>query len=219
VRDPRRAYRVVVDFEDEIEDYTGAPFAVTVDSCTNALHLALLYERLVNWHKRVTLPKRTYVGVMQAALNAGYVIDWDSADWHDSYRLAPTAVIDSARLIPRAGYQPSTLTCLSFHAAKQLPLGRGGAILTDSAAAYQWLRRARTDGRAPGDTSPYATFPGHHMYMPPDTAARGLWILSRYEGREFAPLPPDPYPDLSAITNEAPSKPAGASPALTIVKP
>lgn len=112
-----------------------------------------------------------------------------------------------------------TLTCLSFHAAKQLPLGRGGAVLTDSAEAYEWLRRARTDGRAPGDTDPYAVLPGFHHYMPPDIAARGLWILSRYEGRDFAPLPMDDYPDLTAITNAAPSKPAGASPERITVKP
>lgn len=221
MRDPRRAYRVVDAFEAELADYTGAPYAVTVDSATNAIYLALLHERLVRWHETVTLPKHTYVGVLQAALNAGYTVGWDGARWHDWYRLTPTRVVDSARKISRDGYQRGTMTCLSFHAAKQLPLGRGGAVLTDDHAAVEWLQRFRADGRAPGDTPPYAVLGASHCYMPPDTAARGLWILSRWNdsGFEPAPLPADPYPDLSTITYEAPSNPAGPSPALTVVKP
>ncbi len=199
-RDPRRAYRVVDQFEAELCDYTGAPYCVAVDSCTNALFLSLLLEA----PNYVTLPRRTYVGVLQAVLNtksSGH--RWADFDWqqYGSYQLAPSRIIDSARRIGRQMYQPNTLTCLSFHAAKQLPLGRGGAILTDDPAADQWLRRARADGRQPGDGDPYATYPGHHMYLPPDTAARGLWILSRWNDTNHtpAPLPPDNYPDLSAL--------------------
>jgi dTDP-4-amino-4,6-dideoxygalactose transaminase len=201
---------VVDAFESELCDYTGAPFAVAVDSCTNAIHLSLFHEWRRFWTDRslaqygdtsVTLPRRTYVGVLQAARNAGWRVEWSDDPWRDSYRLSPTRVVDSARRLAPGMYEPGTLTCLSFHAAKQLALGRGGAILTDDHAAAEWLRRARADGRAPGDLEPYATFPGFHAYMPPDTAARGLWILSRWVDSGFAPgpLPDDPYPDLSTL--------------------
>ncbi len=215
-RDPRRAYRVVDQFEAELADYTGAPYAVAVDSCTNAIRLALEYRIATGTlvaTRPVEMPRRTYVGVLQAVRNAGLTIRWRDQDWQTGvplYRLDPLNVVDAARHFSQAMYSwdakgwptlKDTLTCLSFHAAKQLPLGRGGAILTDNQEAADWLKRARTDGRAPGDTAPYATFPGHHMYMPPDTAARGLWILSRWNDNDYSPppLPPDNYPDLSLL--------------------
>ena len=198
MRDPRRAYRVVDDFEQELCDFTGAPFAVSVDSATNGIFLALLHERLVYGHDHATMVRHSYVGVLWALRNAGYTIDWTDEPWTTHYRIQPTRVVDSARRIARDMYEPGTLTVLSHHAAKQLALGRGGTILTDDADAAEWLRRARADGRAPGDTDPYAVAPGHHMYLPPPTAALGLWILSRWT-HDPAPLPPDPYPDLSVL--------------------
>lgn len=211
-RSPRRAYRVVDDFERELEHYTGAPHAVAVDSCTNALLLALVYERRryreaafaqtgLEVEPVVVLPRRTYVGVLQAARNAGWRVGWTDAAWRGSYRLEPTRVVDSARDLRRGMYEPGSLTCLSFHAAKQLPLGRGGAILTDDAAAAEWFRAARMDGRPPGSPIGETVFPGFHCPLPPDTAARGLWVLSRWVDSGFvpAPLPDDPYPDLSTL--------------------
>lgn len=203
MRDPRRAYRVVDDFEAELADYTGAPFAVAVDSCTNALLLALVYRRETDGLDKVTLPNRTYVGVLQAALNAGYDVEWHNGQWQDWYRLGGVGVVDSARRIARRMYRvhPGRLVCLSFHAAKQLPLGRGGAILTDNADAAEWFRAARMDGRPPGEPIERTVFPGYHCPMPPDVAARGLDILSRWSDRGYSPppLPHEDYPDLSLL--------------------
>jgi dTDP-4-amino-4,6-dideoxygalactose transaminase len=209
-RDPRRAYRVVDDFEDELCYYTGAPLAVAVDSCTNALFLALTFERSLYDHApimldSVQLPRRTYIGVLQAVLNAGYEVTlWDDSKWQQTghYRIFPTRVVDSARCLHRGMYKPRTLTCLSFHAAKQLPIGRGGAILLDDEEAAAWLRRARHDGRAEGDYAVPATFPGFHCALPPPDAARGLWMLSRFPDHP-PPLAHDAYPDLSGLVGSS----------------
>jgi dTDP-4-amino-4,6-dideoxygalactose transaminase len=204
-RDPRRAYRVVDDFEAELCAYTGAPFAVTVDSATNAIFLSLVYELQQRPdHSYVRLPRRMYVGVLQAARNAGYEVLWDDAAWdagQNYYTLPPTRIVDAARRMFQGMFVASTLTCLSMHAAKQLPLGRGGAILTDDAAAAEWLRAARMDGRPPGAPIGETVFPGFHCPMPSDTAARGLWILSRWvdSGYDPPPLPQEEYPDLSKL--------------------
>ena len=149
----------------------------------------------------VNLPKRTYVGVLQAARNAGFDVFWMDDEWKDSYRISPVGIIDSARHIKRGMYRSATLTALSMHAAKQLPLGRGGAILTDDLAAAEWLRAARMDGRPPGAPIESTLSFGAHCPMPPDTAARGLWILSRWNDAGYDPplLPPDDYPDLSKL--------------------
>ena len=214
--DPRRAYHVVDQFEAELADYTGAPHAVAVNSCTNALLLALTWERQQDVHGALELPTHTYVGVLQAALNAGYRVEWDSEPWRHEYVLLPTNVVDSARRIEQRMWArwlgwTGALVCLSFHSAKQLPLGRGGAILTDNEEAADWFRVARMDGRPPGEPIEATVFPGFHCPMPPDVAARGLDILSRWNDRGYSPppLPHEDYPDLSRIY--APLLPSEAS--------
>jgi len=198
VKDPRRAFRVVDDFEDELADYCGAPYAVALDSCTNALWLALLLERArLSEAACVSLPSRTYVGVAQAARNAFWEIELAPFEWEDRgwYAILPTRVVDSARSLRRFQYQAGSLTCLSFQAGKQLPIGRGGAVLTDSEDDYRWLRRARHDGRLEGSRSEPAMTPGLHCYMPPPDAARGLWLLTYLPDVPHR-LPPTEYPDL-----------------------
>jgi hypothetical protein len=110
--------------------------------------------------------------------------------------IRPLGIIDAARRFTSGMYVPSSLMCLSFQATKHLPIGRGGAILCEEEDA-KWLRKARFDGRDQ-DTSLYEQehFPeGWHMYLPPDAAARGLWLMGG-----IAKDNPDQkalYPDLS----------------------
>lgn len=198
-------FDVVRQFEDALAEYTGAPHVVTVDSCTNALFLSLLW--CAQSHRStVGLPRRTYVGVAQSARNAGFEIFWRDEQWTGWYPLLETPVWDSARRFRAGMYQNPELSsgaivCVSFQIAKHLPIGRGGAILTDSAETAAWLRRARFDGRTPGDNSAPIQIPGYHMYMTPPDAARGLWLLS-WLPRNNADLANDDYPDLSLIFGE-----------------
>ena len=199
---PRRPYEGVDAFEEELAAYCGAPFAVAVDSCTTALFLSLEWEYRRRTEQQglpiLHIPRRTYIGVQQAAMNSCWHIAFTDDSWDDAYALLPTRVIDSARHISRGMYFDGTLTCLSFHAAKQLPIGRGGAILTDNQDFVNWARRARQDGRTPGDDSVSPLFPAWHMYMTPPDAARGLWLLSRLPDSP-PPLPEEVYPDLSVL--------------------
>ncbi len=221
-RDPRRAYAVVDAFEAELCDYTGAPFAVAVNSCTASLLLALTWERLKNGHEAVELPTRTYIGVLQSALNAGYSIEWNPEPWDHLYELLPTNVFDSARSIAQGmwncGDWSGTFICLSFHVEKQLRTG-GGAIITDNAEAADWFRAARMDGRPPGSPIEQSVFPGWHFPMDPTFAAAGLNVLSRWNDKGYSPEPLEPtvYPDLSLLDfsnsqNVASSNPSGAVP-------
>ena len=45
-------YKIVQMFEEEISLYTGAPYAISVDSCTNALFLICKYLKV----KNITIP-------------------------------------------------------------------------------------------------------------------------------------------------------------------
>lgn len=205
-------FNVVRQFEDALAEYTGAPHVVTVDSCTNAIFLSLLWWR-EKWGDDliVGLPRRTYVGVAQSARNADFTISWRDEQWRGGYPLLGTPVWDSARRFRADMYYetPGNLVCVSFQVSKHLPIGRGGAILTDDPDAAAWLRRARFDGRTPGDSAAPIQVPGWHMYLSPPEAARGLWLLS-WLPKNNADLPNDDYPDLSLIFGETPSEERGS---------
>ena len=55
-------------FEEEMAHYTGAPFAVSMNSCTNALFLACKWMDVKD--KEVIIPKRTYLSPPQSITQA-----------------------------------------------------------------------------------------------------------------------------------------------------
>lgn len=193
-------FRSVRDLEEALCFYTGAPFCVAVNSCTMALLLAFA------WYKReggveVTIPRRTYPSVPMSAYHAGLKVKWIAADWEGCYPLRPSPVWDCAKRFTSGMYENGQVQCLSFHARKLLPIGSGGAILHDDAAADVWYRKARFDGRKEGVPTKDDTydFPGWHCYMLPEQAARGLYLLSYYP-RTMPDQAMDDYPDLGGIT-------------------
>jgi dTDP-4-amino-4,6-dideoxygalactose transaminase len=193
VSDP---FTVVRDFERAICAYTGAPYCVTVTSCTAALFLACMWKN-VKVGPPILLPKLTYVGVAQSIVNAGGQMVFIDEDWQGEYELRPYAIWDAARRFTSGMYRPGTLQCVSFHVAKILGIGQGGAILHDDPKADEWLCRARFDGRREGVHPRDDDFiRGWHCYMSPDTAAQGLWRLACLP-KHNADLPRSDYSDLS----------------------
>lgn len=206
------AYKVVSDFERELAAYTGATYADTVDSCTNALFLALRWKwgqigPLEGMPKpRVSIPKYTYVSVPMQIIHAGCEVVFRDEDWQGKYELqfldkdVGGPIWDSARRFTSDMYVKNTFQCVSFHWSKILGIQQGGAILHDCAPAREWFQRARFDGRTIGVKPSYDAFQqlGWHMYMSPEIAAEGLVRLS-FLPRWNADLPRDDYPDLSQI--------------------
>jgi len=193
-------FDAVMDFEQALCEYTGAPYAVAVDSCTNALSLCLFKEFIDNGSQTILLPKRTYVGVAQAVINAGHKIRWIDLDWEErgAYTLAGTDIIDSARLLTYKMYEPGYDICLSFHWGKHLPIGRGGAILTDDLERARAYTQMRYDGRTPGVRPKDDTFTrGFHCFITPSDAAQGLMLMQQHLQKDNLPLPWDGYGDLS----------------------
>ena len=120
-------YKIVQMFEEEVAEYTGAPFAVAVDSCTNALFLACKYTNA----KEVIIPKRTYLSVPMSIIHSGAEVVFEDLDWAGIYQLKPYPIYDSAKRFTSNMYIPGTAMCLSFHIKKLLAIGKGGMILTD----------------------------------------------------------------------------------------
>ena len=95
--------------------------------------------------------------------------------------------------------QGDALQVLSFQIKKRLPIGRGGAILTDSRVAYEWLKLATYDGRnldTPYDQDDHVQSLGWHFYMTPEDAARGIWLMDRIPEDNPDMMDFQHYPDL-----------------------
>lgn len=190
-------YQVIKELEKRIAEYAGAPYAVAVDSCTNAIFLSLKYAMKMSYGSgEVHLPKHTYPGVACAVINAGGKIIWTEKEWEGVYELFPYGVWDGALRFKRDMYKGG-YHCLSFHGKKHLNIGRGGMILTDDPKAVKWFRRARFDGRnevalMQDDFQQL----GYNMYLTPELASRGLVLFDFIKDLDLADID-DVYPDLS----------------------
>lgn len=206
-------FKVVEDFEKAVANYASAPYCVALNSCTNALFLCLEWEKL-NLKKHynsqyVEIPKRTYIGVAQSILNAGFEVHFREENWHGYYQLEPFDIWDCAKRFTFGMYSDfngeglgsrRTFVCTSHHWQKILGIQQGGCILHNDAKADEWFRRARFDGRTPGIPASQEREPirGWHMYMSPEVAAEGLVRLSHLP-KHNKDLPMDNYPDLSQM--------------------
>jgi dTDP-4-amino-4,6-dideoxygalactose transaminase len=174
-------YKIVQMFEEEIALYTGAKYAVSVDSCTNALFLICKYLEVT----QVTIPSQTYLSVPMSIIQSGGEVIFDKRaktnHWKGIYQLKPYPIWDAAKRLTSNMYIPGSYMALSFHIKKQLGIGKGGVILTDNLEAVKWFKKARYEGRSEKfyKEDSIETL-GWNMYMTPQEAAHGLCLLQNY---------------------------------------
>jgi len=174
-------YKIVRMFEEEIAEYTGAKYAVSLDSCTNALFLVCSYLKV----KETTIPSQTYLSVPMSIIHAGGNVVFDKRPktnhWKGIYQLKPYPIYDAAKRFTSNMYIKGSYMCLSFHIKKLLNIGKGGAILTDDKDAYEWFKKARYEGRSEVfyKEDNIETL-GWNMYMTPQQAAHGLCLMQNH---------------------------------------
>jgi len=188
-------FETVRNFERALAEYAGSKYAVTMESCTSAMFLSCVYLKV----QEVTIPKHTYPSVPCSIIHAGGKVRFEELEWEGIYQLKPYPIYDGAKRFRRGMYVPGSLHCLSFHAKKILPIGRGGAVLTDDKDAYEWLKIASFDGRHPGVPLVEVDFSmiGWNCYMTPEQAARGHLLLTMAADFNEDQKEDPPYPDLS----------------------
>ena len=182
-------YDVTQRFEAALAEYTGAPFAVCLNSCTAALLLAVQWcaysvvqhttRGILGYSYTVEIPKRTYVSVACAIRLAGGGVRWRDEEWRGCYQLKPLPVWDCARRFTSGMYVSGQFQCISFSASKILAAEQGGAILHDNEEADSWFRRMRFDGRTEltDPLTDQIKELGHHCLMTPSVAAQLLLRL------------------------------------------
>jgi dTDP-4-amino-4,6-dideoxygalactose transaminase len=201
-------YKITEDFEKALSDYTGAPYTVTLDNMSNALFLALYYEKNIKKSitvDKITIPNRTYPSVPCEIIHAGLQVDFEQVKGKTikgMYPLKGSNVWDSALSFTAGMYKSNQHLCISFTGPyKHFKLSKGGAILTDNHEAYLWFKRARYSGRRECSYhDDNFDMLGWNFYMMPELAARGLLLMNQFYKGETPKHNEDlemPYPDLS----------------------
>ena len=197
-------YKITEEFEQKLSEYTGAPYVIAVDNASNAIFLALYYEKISG--QAITIPNRTYPSVPCEIIHAGGKVNFEKVNGKTikgAYQLKPTRVWDSALRFTSDMYLHNTHMCVSFTGPyKHFKLSKGGAILTDDYHASLWFKRARYSGRR---TCSYHDdnfdMLGWNFYMMPELAARGLLLMNQFYNMDGSPKSNEdlemPYPDLS----------------------
>jgi dTDP-4-amino-4,6-dideoxygalactose transaminase len=191
-------FKIVQMFEEEVAEYTGAPYAISIDSCTNAIFLVCKYLEV----KEVIIPSQTYLSVPMSIMQAGGEVIFDKTaktnHWSGIYQLKPYPIYDSAKRFTSNMYISGSFMCLSFHIKKSLGIGKGGMILTDNVEAVEWFKKARYEGRSEKYyKEDNITSMGWNMYMTPQEAAHGLCLMQNYPSNVEDGLEINGYRDLT----------------------
>jgi len=184
-------------FEEELAEFTGAPYAVMTDCCTHAIELCLRYDRV----QEVVMTPYTYLSVPMTMHKLGIKYYYREEEWTGEYRFHGTRIWDSARRLESGMYRSGSMQCLSFGHTKPLHIGHGGAILLDDKKAYETMLRQRYDGRdltvAPWQDQK-TFYVGYHYKPSIEDAVQGVALLQGV--KEHNPKPVYvPYPDLRNI--------------------
>jgi len=164
-------FNTVTEFESQVAEFFGSPYAVAVDSCTHGVELCLRYTLA----DHIIVPKNTYISIPFLANKLQIELEWKNENWIDYYYLTDK-VIDAAVLWKPNSYVSVTYMSLSFQYQKNLSLGRRGIILLDNEKDAIELKKMSYDGRLPNipwreqDISSF----GYHYYMTPETSQLGL---------------------------------------------
>jgi dTDP-4-amino-4,6-dideoxygalactose transaminase len=202
-------YKITEDFESELASYTNSLYVVTLDNMSNALFLALYYEKNIKNSiegNEIIIPSRTYPSVPCEIINAGLKVKFEPVEGKTikgAYQLKNSKVWDSALRFTSDMYIPNTHMCVSFTGPyKHFKLSKGGAILTDDYEAHLWFKRARYSGRR--EVSYHDDnfdMIGWNFYMTPELAARGLLMIKQFYNMDGTKKQNEdlelPYPDLS----------------------
>lgn len=205
LNDYKDAFLAIKDFESALCDYTGAPYCVTLDSCTHAIELAF---RISHDGMPVSFPARTYISVLMTMHILDIKYHLEDTDWKECYQFKGSKIWDCARLLHPNMYKSGTIQCLSFGRTKPLEINRGGCILTDDEEIYKRASRMRYDGR---DIFQYSINTehswaeqknfeiGYHYCLRPDDCITGLNMLRQ---KKFTPQLDKhyDYPDCRTIT-------------------
>ena len=198
------AFDKIFQFEQDLAEFTGAPYAIMTDCCTHAIELCLRHDRITE----CTFTPYTYISIPMTMHKLGIKYHYypdtlpHRQQWVGEYKFEGTRIWDSARRLEQGMYRPGMMQCLSFGHDKPLHIGRGGAILLDDKKAYDDIVLMRYDGRNLNNipwTNQKQFKVGYHYKPTPEEAEWGLALMKGI--RVDKPVPKHvEYADLRQFT-------------------
>ncbi len=191
------------EFETALAEFTGAKGVIVTDSCTHAVELGLRYSTPKMY---ATIPAQCHFTVPMTLRNLGIEYMFTESKWKNEFRIEGSIVYNSGEYLAKDMFQTENpnqrkIVCVSFADGAPLDIGGGGAILTNSKEAYDWLKRAANDGRDADikfwqDQKDFSS--GFHYSMRESDAAIGLEKLANNDIAE-CDFGYGNYPDLRDI--------------------
>jgi dTDP-4-amino-4,6-dideoxygalactose transaminase len=163
--------KVVTVFEESIAKYVGAKYAVSFNSATSAIFLALQDK-----NTNITIPTIIPPVVLNAIKTSGnrYTFN-DNIDWvGDSYVLHDFGnykIVDSAQKLEKDQFKkecnPNDLMLFSFYPTKPVGSCDGGMFVSDDFDKIQHLKEMALNGMSYSDNNweRKIKFAGYKMYM------------------------------------------------------
>lgn len=170
----------VHEFERAFAAYTGAPHAIALNSCTAALHLALLASGIGPGDEVVTTPL-TFCATANVVLHAGATpcfADIDPETWNLSPAAARAAVTGRTRAVLPVHYAGRPAETAAF---RELAASHGLTLIEDAAHAVE----AVSGGRKVGTTADYTCF-SFYATKNLTTGEGGMLTTASDEGARFA---------------------------------
>lgn len=163
--------KIVTKFEQTIADYVGAKYAVSFNSATSAIFLALIGKDTT-----IKVPSMIPPVVLNAIITSGNKYKFtDNVDWvGDSYLLhdfGDYKIIDSAQKLDKNQFtkecNPNDLMVFSFYPTKPVGTCDGGIIVSDDLGKINALKEMALNGMsyAQNNWDRKIKFPGYKMYM------------------------------------------------------
>lgn len=183
---------VVRKFEEALSEYTGFKHVITTNSATSALSCAYQVSAFARGtDSRVGVAALTFVATVNTMIDLGFEPILVDVDYHTmvanteisvSYSGYPVigggAVVDDAHtLIYGQARYGAKISVTSFHPAKHITTGEGGAIMTSDDDMGEELAGMVDHGRGRGSKFGF----GYNFRMPGMGAALGLSQLKRHQ--------------------------------------
>lgn len=178
---------IVTEFEQKIANYVGAKYAVSVNSATSAIFLALQ-----NKNTQLIIPSMIPPVVLNAIITSGNTYKFiDNPEWvGNSYilhKFDDYKIIDSAQKLEKNQFitecNDNDLMIFSFYPTKPIGSCDGGLIVSNNEEKINYLKTLAFNGMSYSinNWERIVKFPGYKMYMNSIQAHIALNNFKKYE--------------------------------------
>ncbi len=127
-------------FEKEICKFTNCKYSILFSNPYDCIFLSLKYFGI---EEEISIPSRVdsliIDSIKRSRCSVSFHDKFTGGKWEGIYQLKPTPIWDSTSRFTKNMYIKDTIQVISFQSDKIVPIGKGGAVLTDNIDIYKWM--------------------------------------------------------------------------------